>query len=236
MSPHVGNFVQDLVEMAKAMDELPKVQEALTNTQGELKSTYDIIQRIELKLIDRNSEIDTLKAKIRELEVSRDDAEFRFLECDDVKGSLVRTLEGLGKDIAGVLMAIAPVAILEPQVEVKEVAPDPIHQQELTAVTHMDQQSFSVNPTVSRMESVPFGGTTNEVGQSVPVPIVQVTSVETGENVQSIGALDTENVSQNPTMNSFKDDIEPTKHNPDGLIRQEWWDWSDRKWQRSSVA
>jgi hypothetical protein len=84
MSPHAQtSFVNDLVVMAKAYEELPGVREELRTTRDQLDAAVATVQRLELKLIDRASQIDVLNSSIRQLEVSRDDAELRFLEADD---------------------------------------------------------------------------------------------------------------------------------------------------------
>lgn len=83
MSPNVGNFVHDLVEMAKAMEELPAVREEL----GKALTAND---RLAGTVMDRESTIQRLKAEIethlatiRRVEVERDNAEIMFLELDE---------------------------------------------------------------------------------------------------------------------------------------------------------
>jgi hypothetical protein len=83
MSPHVNNFVTDLVEMAKAMDELPKVTAELHQTSIERDRALSTIQDRELHILDLKQQIETHLSIIRSLEVARDDAEMRFLEADD---------------------------------------------------------------------------------------------------------------------------------------------------------
>ena len=58
MSPHAANsLVHDLVQMAQAMEQLPQVQAQLDRTQGDLDHAYATIQRLELKLLDRATQI-----------------------------------------------------------------------------------------------------------------------------------------------------------------------------------
>ena len=106
---HVTDFAQELVKMAMATTRVPQLEQDLSTAKADINGYLATIQRLELKLIDRAQQIETLQSTIRQLEVSRDDAELRFLECDDAKGTLVRVLEGLIGEAKGVLMAIAPV-------------------------------------------------------------------------------------------------------------------------------
>jgi hypothetical protein len=108
MSPQAENFVHSLVEMAKAYDTLPSVEHALSEARHEIDHKSNTIQRLELKLMDRASEIDSLHAEIRRLEVARDDAELRFLESDDVASTLKGILKKLVGDAQGVLKAVEP--------------------------------------------------------------------------------------------------------------------------------
>lgn len=83
MSPNVGNFVHDLVEMAKAMETLPQVQAELDRAIGQIEEYAKQVQRLEMIAIERKAEIDNLHSRIRSLEVERDDASFRVLEAED---------------------------------------------------------------------------------------------------------------------------------------------------------
>jgi hypothetical protein len=110
----VNDLASSFVEMAKAYERLPHVESELKVAIGTISDLQNTIQRLELQAIDRNNEIHSLQVSIRKLEEARDDAELRFLECDDAKTTLERTLEGLGKDIASVLAAVQPLPRAEP--------------------------------------------------------------------------------------------------------------------------
>ena len=73
----VGNFVHDLVEMAKATERLPMIEAENERLQTMVEDYAKRIQTLELRLIDRATEIDNLHETIRAAEVSRDDAELR---------------------------------------------------------------------------------------------------------------------------------------------------------------
>lgn len=137
MSPSVGNFVHDLVEMAKAMETLPQVQRELDNTLKANADLLDRIQSLELKLIERANEIDALHAKIREAEQARDQAETMFLEESDRTASFKSFVENLFGTAGNLLKASAPTTPLAvPEVEqVQEPArlSEPMPQTEVPA-------------------------------------------------------------------------------------------------------
>jgi len=84
MSPNnPGNFVNDLVEMAKAFEALPKVTADLEDARKEIAGLANTVARLEAKLLDRANEINGLQSTVRSREVERDDAQFHALEADD---------------------------------------------------------------------------------------------------------------------------------------------------------
>src|SRR5882672_7935383 len=99
MSPNVSSFVGDLVEMAKAFEELPEVKEHL-NIAVRLNEQQAItIGDREDSILKLKAEIETLHAKVRTTEVERDDAEMRFLELDE---KAHKALAALGNIMANV--------------------------------------------------------------------------------------------------------------------------------------
>lgn len=83
MSPNVGNFVHDLVEMAKAMETLPQVEAALRTAEQSNRQLSETVASREEAILRYKAEIETLNAKVRATEAERDDAELRFLETDE---------------------------------------------------------------------------------------------------------------------------------------------------------
>src|SRR6266403_2021790 len=83
MSPAVGNFVQDLVEMAKATETLPIVQHENETLKADLSRAQDTIAARETAIISYKQQIEDLHAKVRSLEVERADASFHVLEAED---------------------------------------------------------------------------------------------------------------------------------------------------------
>src|SRR5258705_7715887 len=99
MSPAVGNFVADLVEMAKATETLPQVQHELDETKEGLSQALDVIAARETAIISYKQQIEDLHAKCRSLEVERDDASFRVLEAEDKAAALLYQAQTV-KDVA----------------------------------------------------------------------------------------------------------------------------------------
>jgi len=108
MSPHVGNFVQDLVEMAKATEMLPQIQSQLTEARMQIEELQATVQRLELKLLDRSNTIDDLNRKVRDAEVARDDAEYRFLEAEDRTARAVDFIKATFGSAGALIQALEP--------------------------------------------------------------------------------------------------------------------------------
>jgi hypothetical protein len=202
MSPNVGNFVHDLVEMAKAMETLPTVQADLTNARGEIDRLQSQVQRLELRLIDRATEIDGLNAKVREAEKARDDAETMFLETDERLSAFRHLVSGFSSNAASLLRAQEPEAKPEPfsepkygEVEYTDGAgPMPVPQQgqgdagEQSAHSHADPVSDNSSPTANAEQSA----SSHNEGISVPTDPTPATESSSG------------NVSEGSTQRSFE--------------------------------
>lgn len=93
------NFVNDLVMMAKAFEELPQVKAELEAKKADYDAAQDIIQELQLRLIDRKNELDAAHAATRKAEVERDHAETMFLETDDKLQSLRRIFTHFQSDV-----------------------------------------------------------------------------------------------------------------------------------------
>lgn len=83
MSPTTDNFIHSLVEMSKAFEELPTVQEELAKTKLAADHLANDVQAREEHILKLKSEIEALQSKVRTVEAERDDAELRFLELDE---------------------------------------------------------------------------------------------------------------------------------------------------------
>jgi hypothetical protein len=118
---HVNDLASSFVAMAAAYERLPQLEHEIRSLKQAHEVDLDTIQMLELRIIDLKNEIETKNASIRALEVSRDDAELRFLECDDAKASLVRAVQAMLGEGQGILQAIMPVP--EPTPEPVAVMP-----------------------------------------------------------------------------------------------------------------
>jgi hypothetical protein len=115
MSPNVGNFVHDLVEMAKAMEELPQVQAQLADAKAEAETNRLTVQHREESIINLKAQIDELNSKLRAAEDARDAASFRLLEVEEAF-DLVSSKAGALLQATGTVSDILhPVRKPEPQ-------------------------------------------------------------------------------------------------------------------------
>src|SRR5258707_6209315 len=118
MSPHVANFVHDLVAMAKAMEENPVLQDQIEVLNTKLDSAQAHNQQLELNILSYKQQIDDLQAKVRSLEVERDDASFRTMEVEDKLNSTLTDLSSIltiGERIYTRLAPPKPEPAVEPE-------------------------------------------------------------------------------------------------------------------------
>jgi len=121
MSPHVGNFVADLVEMAKATETLPIIQAELDATKADNESLHKAVQAREEAIARYKAEIDALHAKVRDTEAQRDDAELRFHEGQDRTRSALDFIKSTFGSAGSLIQALEPPAQVEPVVEAQPV-------------------------------------------------------------------------------------------------------------------
>lgn len=122
MSPNVGNFVHDLVEMAKAMETLPQVQAELEAQNKINMELYKTVQSREEAILRYKAEIEELQSKVRATEAERDNAELRFLELDGKASRVLHWLEDVESSAKNIRQLVEPP---KPQLE-PEPVPQPI--------------------------------------------------------------------------------------------------------------
>lgn len=174
MSPNVGNFVHDLVEMAKAMEALPSVQLDLHNAQVEIDRLQGTVQRLELKLIDRANEIDQLRLSVREAEVAKDAAETMFLEADDRTARAVEFIKaqfGAAGSLIQALEPAKPQPMVEETVQHIEPIPTPVD----STLPEPKHDMFPEPEYYQKAE----GQHSEPQGQSAPGPMDSVHTVDT---------------------------------------------------------
>jgi len=109
MSNDVTNFAASLVEMAKAMERVPELERQLANEID--LSTKELLRNSDLQVSLEASRryAASLEQRCHDLEVSRDAAELRFLEADDVVSTIKSVLRRTMEDADSALKAIEPV-------------------------------------------------------------------------------------------------------------------------------
>lgn len=175
MSPHaVGSFVNDLVEMAKAVEELPIVKQSLLQAQDAALELSDRINELELSLEAKTIYAAGLEQKVHNAEVARDDAEMRFLELEETSNTVRRILNDIANSAQNQARQITatlekpqpqpePVTTPTPSPEGQSVA-DPIPT-ETVLVDTQPTTVFRMDPVVSTADPSP------EVTQSQADPI-----------------------------------------------------------------
>lgn len=113
MSPHVGNFVQDLVEMAKATERLPGLEAELAKAHDDIESYAKSLQAREIAILEYKAEIERLQDQVRNAEVSRDDAELRFLSLEETSHMVRRVLNDIASSAQNQAQQIT--AAIEPE-------------------------------------------------------------------------------------------------------------------------
>lgn len=107
-SSNVNNFVTDLVEMAKAMDELPKVQADLSKATDHAINLFNEITSLRADLEQSRTYAATLEQRVRTVEAERDDAEIRFLELDEKANKISAVLDTIASSAMGAFDQLSP--------------------------------------------------------------------------------------------------------------------------------
>jgi hypothetical protein len=110
MSPHtVNNFVSDLVDMAKAVEELPRVRLELERANDLLKDRQSYIDAISEDLTQFRSYAASLEQKVRDAEVAKDQAETMFLEADERTSRAMDFIKTSFGSAGALIQALEPV-------------------------------------------------------------------------------------------------------------------------------
>jgi chromosome segregation ATPase len=169
MSPHAANsLVHDLVQMAQAFERLPGVEAELNQANETIGHQANTIQRLELKLIDRNITIETLHTTVRDLEVARDDAELRFLEADDKINRILGVVRSATVTLEG--------AVGEDKRPEPETTTEPMP---ISPALHVEEQGQSApNPIPALTEKDASIGSANETAMDSDTAFIEITQVE----------------------------------------------------------
>src|SRR6266403_2366581 len=206
MSPAVGNFVQDLVEMAKATETLPIVQHENETLKADLSHAQDTIAARETAIISYKQQIEDLHAKVRSLEVERDDASFRVLEAEDTAHSILTQARNAQATLAEVISKLDP-----PKPEpIKE--PEPVLPQAVPTQSYEEPHPFEPLPDAPQGQS-----------EAPPTP-APTTPSGLGETPSPVSPLLSE---------PFPYSSEPSDPEPFPKWSYEWYQWNDRRNERA---
>lgn len=206
MSPHnMGHFVQDLVEMAKATEQLPIVTLERDEARQHLTEAAEVIAAREETILRLKAEIEALHANLKQVEVDRDNAETMFLQESDrtqAALSLVRTFMDQGQAL---LDAQSPSPAM-PVAATPEPTPEPAVERQAEPVTDFSTLLSEPIPAVlisgdpANIDSVSSGP--KDGAESAADPTVSEWSNETGSVASSQPATTSENASQPTTTDT----------------------------------
>lgn len=207
----VDNFVGSLVEMAKAYERMPSVEAELRDAQATIDKAQATIQRLELKLIERSNEIDSLHSRIRELEVSRDEAQFQALEADDRTQRALDFIKATFGNAGALIQALEPPAPPQPQPTTPDVP--------VQAMPEAPSSKFSDEMKAQAQEhTIPADGglAAPDVGESASHPTAtgQVPTTDTAHNPSAETAIAASTPSPAPEVAASPG--EPTTGSADG--------------------
>lgn len=108
MTREGSNFIREIAEAYRALEAEGNYLSDIEKLKNEKVLDGERIARLEIKLMDRSDEVDGLKARIRSLEVERDDASFRELEAQDKLDAMRRLVKAFVSDVGSLEKAEEP--------------------------------------------------------------------------------------------------------------------------------
>jgi len=163
--------------MAQATEQLPQLQAECERLRLEVASYAETVQRLELKLLARNDDIDGLNSRIRSLEVERDDAGFRQLEAEDkidAVRSIVENIQSEAEALKGKLFP-KPIELKPEPMPIKDAEPV-----ELPKASDWipSQGQSEVDPTAPSTDT-----SKSETASTSSVPTTETASTESSKGV-----------------------------------------------------
>lgn len=122
---NIKELMDELAAGEQARLQIPELAEQVRRADGEITRLASHNQALELRGRDREDQISGLLARIRSLEVERDDAAFRELEATDKLTTLLKAVRHATADLDGSAMQVDP-----PKAPVLEPAPEPVKEPE----------------------------------------------------------------------------------------------------------
>lgn len=164
MSPQVDNFVHSLVEMAKAQEMLPQVQQELAGANSQNGKLIDRINSIAADLEQSRTYAASLEQRCRDLEVARDDAELRFLDLEETSHTVRRVLNDIADSAQNQARQIT--ATIDPP----KPQPEPVKEPEPVAIIEDQRVPDPTSPTAAdggmKSEQTSATSSANEVAAS----------------------------------------------------------------------
>lgn len=236
------NFVSELVQMARAFEELPIVQASLEDSRKLVSEQAETIQRLELRLIDAKNEADAAHAATRKAEVERDHAETMFLETDDKLNAMRRLFAGFTAEVNAFTKASEPEPVVEVKVGASEedVPASPDMQQiglEIALNYPIDAPAVdqsAADPTTANVQATPLTNDVSIVTSDAPTP--DVAPLEVAPTVDPIASTTlAESATPTADVSSSVDDV--GYHNePDYQDHAAWEAWLIRMNARYGVG
>lgn len=114
MSINMSELLKELAAGEEARGRIPELERQVRDASGALDVSQRHAQELELRARDREDQISGLLARIRSLEVERDDAGFHVLEAEDKLAKLLKAVRHATSDLDGSVMQVDPPKAPEP--------------------------------------------------------------------------------------------------------------------------
>lgn len=166
MTINTNDVLSAITQASEALAREPKHLEQINFLQRDLGQVQSHNQNLELRIVDYKSNIESLEAKVRSLEVERDQAQFRTLELEDT----IHNAVGIFKSASGNLSAA--LAVIDPPKPEPVAEPSPvissIGNPELAVPDHSSPvaEQVPVSPPSTPYPDTPPQATADPVGFS----------------------------------------------------------------------
>jgi hypothetical protein len=200
MTEHGHNFIREIAEAYRALEQEPELHHRIKELEHQVNQAQEHNQALELRAIDRTIVMEELRAKVREAEVARDDAELRFLELDEKAGKALAALGNIQANLNDARNDLAP-----PK---PEPVPEPVvdHEAEKLASQPFDFPSASGGEPV--VHPLPVDGQDATVPTITPFPSVSESTGEGQEVPQPLPTAPQEGLIQSQPVSSTSAETE----------------------------
>lgn len=116
----INSFVGNLVEMAKAYEELPGVRQALAEAEFNSATLADTIAQREASILRLKAELEAAHEATRKVEAERDEAIGSFLAADDRADKILAFVKTTFGNAGALIQAVEPA---QPQADIEPIPP-----------------------------------------------------------------------------------------------------------------